>query len=1444
MHTPLCSILLRSLFLLGLQNMARATDQPEATTDSYEVLSNGNVILRGTVLANSAPTNVSFEYGTTTHYGQVGMSSTMSFSEYRGGGITTTLMGLNPGAVYHFRVRAQNIFGTTYGEDMALSPGAPVVVTRDSIPLSLDSEMLQGEVHGWGIPTSVSFEYGPTNSYGSSMPASPSSVTATTPTPVSAERIGLSTAPVYHYRIKAVNARGTTYGADKVFQTGRPTLVALPSTNLSPSGLRMQGNVKLNGQAVVLKFEYGITTAYGTEAIVTVPANASASAQPVTFDLSGNPAFTYHYRLKAIGGGATTYSQDMTTSPLSGRPVANTLPASNIGTSGVTLNGSINANGGTAAVSFQYGPTPHYGSTIQATPGTVTGSSDTVVVATIPTLNVTWHYRVMATNATGTTYGADMVVTVPPNAPTSLPTPTILNIAPSGAKLHGTVNLPGVALVLEYGLTKDYGTTLELGTPATALIGGLAPGSEYHCRYKATTPYGTTTSPDRAFTTPQADPNSPTVITLPASYLGGVDAAVNARVDGKGAPFSGYFNYHAVSSSPNTTMSFYSDLNGSPGDFGVTLSGLQPATTYHFQPFVSNNQGPIIFGEELVFKTPEAGVVAASTQPASEIGTTSARLHGYFRLNGGEFYAPAVFEYGTTPALGQTSVGGSFAPLSGTSSRPVGVYAGSALIPVTGVSVRYYYRLRAKNDRSTGYGDVLSFVTPDPQDATLENLLVKGVSLNEPFLSTTTAYSATVPFETKSATVTATAVQGIAFLTLNNGQPSKGTLSQVVPLQVGINTFSLEITSGNGFEQQAFTLVITREPLKAGSVDASFGVAGQVITDGGNLGTELAHKTLVQPDGKILLVGCSESSLLLARYLPSGTLDTTFGVGGMVVQGIEGHILQGSSLALQSDGKLLVAGTVDLGTDANFFLQRFLSDGSIDPSFDGSSLTTTPEIPAGDTAFCMTVQGDGKILVGGVHSDLVGSYFVIMRYQPNGTPDSTFNGTGRVMTDAGEANGAVLGIAELNGRIAACGQSGATGALACYTSTGALDPTFNGTGLATLGEGLTSSEAHDLLIQPSGEILVAGRGDNSFLLARFSSNGTLDPSFNGTGIVTTNFSAYNIAAANTLLMQPDGKIIVAGSAANSKSNFALARYQSDGSLDQSFGSAGKVVHAVGPCSSAVISVALQDDGKIIASGNSCSFPSADLLLLRLLGNGPSVMVSQTPEKPLFDGISTLKLFGQPNDLTIVPLTITNTGAADLTGFNISITGTEAAHFTATIPVSPTPVLEPNASLTLNVSFLRGSRGSSHAVLHLITNVNGNNGTYDIPIIGTALSAQELWRQTWFGISSNTGSAADLADADADGMVNLLEYALGFDPSAPNTDQLPQPTMDGDDFVLSFTEPVNVSGIIYGAEWSATLSEPNWQPISDTGTAPQHIFRVSRTDKPLLFMRIRVATEDP
>ena len=196
--------------------------------------------------------------------------------------------------------------------------------------------------------------------------------------------------------------------------------------------------------------------------------------------------------------------------------------------------------------------------------------------------------------------------------------------------------------------------------------------------------------------------------------------------------------------------------------------------------------------------------------------------------------------------------------------------------------------------------------------------------------------------------------------------------------------------------------------------------------------------------------------------------------------------------------------------------------------------------------------------------DIGGSYnFAVTRYNADGSLDTTFNGTGKVVTDIGSAtnDGGFSVTVQLDGKIVVTGvtDSGGTSnfAVTRYNANGSLDTTFNGTGKLVTDVGIGSDDlASGVTVQPDGKIVVAGRSDsggsNDFAVTRYNANGSLDTSFNGTGKVTTDIGSGTDDFASSVTVQPDGKIVVAGASLGGGWNFAVARYNADGSLDTTF----------------------------------------------------------------------------------------------------------------------------------------------------------------------------------------------------------------------------------------------------------------------------------------------------
>ena len=299
--------------------------------------------------------------------------------------------------------------------------------------------------------------------------------------------------------------------------------------------------------------------------------------------------------------------------------------------------------------------------------------------------------------------------------------------------------------------------------------------------------------------------------------------------------------------------------------------------------------------------------------------------------------------------------------------------------------------------------------------------------------------------------------------------------------------------------------------------------------------------------------------LLTTAHAADGDLDSRFGSTGIVTvpPGNEG-------LALQADGKILVTG--GMGTETgDFELTRYDVDGSLDETF-GLAGTVRTDLGGADFARAVGVQADGKIIVSG-ESD---GDFGVVRYHPDGTLDRKFGRRGIVRSDFGGLEGAFsvgFWMTNVGERIIVGGAtSTGTVALARYLGDGSLDDGFGTDGLLVGNEEPRLALA--VAVQPDGMIVVAGQGfgptsfgRSDFALARYTTEGLLDVGFGDAGLVFTDF-AVRFDFASALLIQPDGKIVAAGGVGDNRLNipfdFGLARYNEDGTLDGTFGTGGKV----------------------------------------------------------------------------------------------------------------------------------------------------------------------------------------------------------------------------------------------------------------------------------------------
>ena len=376
------------------------------------------------------------------------------------------------------------------------------------------------------------------------------------------------------------------------------------------------------------------------------------------------------------------------------------------------------------------------------------------------------------------------------------------------------------------------------------------------------------------------------------------------------------------------------------------------------------------------------------------------------------------------------------------------------------------------------------------------------------------------------------------------------------------------------------------------------------------------NSVAAQRDGKIVVAGYAEvgrgDQFALVRYNSDGSLDTSLNSSGKVTTAVGTGTCKGEGVASQDDGKIVVAGySFNAGGQSCFTVLRYSADGSLDTSFADSGKVVT-SVAKNGSADSVAMQGDGKIVVAG-NSFIDGGNndFAVVRYNANGTLDTTFNQTGKATADFGAHDLGHSVAVHGDGRIVVAGystnESKKQCALACFKANGNLDTSFNGTGKVTTnfgGDG--DAEGQGVATQSDGKTVVVGyatvAGVQRFAVERYKTDGALDTSFGGTGRVLT---AVGISGSNAagVALQKDGKIVVAGYAVNNSGrvyDFACLRYNADGSLDQSFGDHGKVTTDVGDGKASSLAV---QDNKIIVAGSAYDGDNNEFAVVRYNASG-------------------------------------------------------------------------------------------------------------------------------------------------------------------------------------------------------------------------------------------------
>ncbi len=349
----------------------------------------------------------------------------------------------------------------------------------------------------------------------------------------------------------------------------------------------------------------------------------------------------------------------------------------------------------------------------------------------------------------------------------------------------------------------------------------------------------------------------------------------------------------------------------------------------------------------------------------------------------------------------------------------------------------------------------------------------------------------------------------------------------------------------------------------------------------------------------------------------AGSLDLTFGTSGINITSVEAFNDEARSVALQSDGKIIVVGHSSDGAQTDFAVVRYNTDGSLDNSFDtDGKLITDINGDKNDEAYSVAIQSDGKIVVAGFTFVGGSDYnFALVRYNSDGTLDNSFDTDGLVMTDIWGSIDIAYSIAiQPDGKIIAAGYSFNGGAndfaVVRYNTDGSLDTSFDTDGMVTTQIGSSVDMGYSIALQSDGKIVVAGNSltsgsDYNFAVVRYNSDGSLDTSFDADGKVVTPITGGSEEDKGyAVAIQSDGKIVVAGSTlAGTNYSYALIRYNPNGSLDNSFDSDGIVITSIGGSSGMAYSIAIQTDGRIVTAGYSFNGSSDAFTILRYNTDG-------------------------------------------------------------------------------------------------------------------------------------------------------------------------------------------------------------------------------------------------
>ncbi|MBE2283560.1 MAG: fibronectin type III domain-containing protein [Prosthecobacter sp.] len=495
---------------------------PEVVLGLPTGFSTVDMTLNGYVNPRGLATTAVFEYGTTTSYGS---SASVTLSPNNGTStqsVSAVLPGLAVNTVYHYRLSATNAEGTNRTDDgtfiVTITAQAPVVTAQAASEVGIDSAKLNGQVNPNGYAATSSFEISTNGTSWTPIAAQPSPLTGSVAVGVIATATGLLPNTTYQCRLRSTNAAGTSTSSVITFATNPdpPGVIAANPTSISATSATLAGSVLPKNRATTVWFEYGTSTAYGTNTPVqNIP--VGSAAVDVTAPISGlTSGVTYHYRMVAANIGGTVPGSNVSFVPVSGitptaAPSVTSGSAFVMSLDLVLVIGTVNPNGGPTTLRCEYGTTPALGSQTVATPAGNTNTTQLALVSIESLLPGTqYHYRLVAQNSLGTTASAISTFTSaypPPEAVTGSSTA----LSTTSVQVLGSVRARHAATQVFFDYGTD-GTTFPNSLSAvpavlssdvmenvSATLTNLQQGTTYYYRVRAVSSGGTTTGLTSSF---------------------------------------------------------------------------------------------------------------------------------------------------------------------------------------------------------------------------------------------------------------------------------------------------------------------------------------------------------------------------------------------------------------------------------------------------------------------------------------------------------------------------------------------------------------------------------------------------------------------------------------------------------------------------------------------------------------------------------------------------------------------------------------------------------------------------------------------------------------------------------------------------------------------------------------------------------------------------------